>query len=168
LKNREAGMISQRNLIPIKMKTIETIQKKPESQDKKLFSIFVVDDDEAFLFALAFHLKKDTNWKVYCYPSVEECLCYLHLNPDVIVMDYYFDKAGENCIDGMMALKMLKSLKPKIPVIMLSAQDDVKISIDLLKSGAFTYIVKDRATLAAIEKILRGIEKSGIEKSNVA
>ena len=136
------------------METIPHVSKSTEEQNKKLFSVFVVDDDAAFLFALAFHLKKDINWKVYCYSSVEECLCYLHLNPNAIVLDYYFDKADGTGLDGMVALKMIKSLKPKIPVIMLSAQDDMKVSMDLLKTGAFTYIVKDRKALHAIERTL--------------
>jgi two-component system OmpR family response regulator len=118
------------------------------------FSVFVVDDDESFLFALAFHLKKDTGWKVYCYPSVEECLCHLHLNPGAIVLDYFFDQAGVNNIDGMTALKLIKSLNPEIPVIMISSQDDIKVSMELLRAGAFTYIIKDRETLPAIEKTL--------------
>jgi two-component system response regulator AtoC len=121
------------------------------------FSVFVVDDDEAFLFALAFHLKKDTGWKIYCYPSVEECLCHLHLNPGAIVLDYFFDKAGENNIDGMTALKLIKTIKPEIPVIMTSSQDELEVSMKLLKAGAFTYIIKDRKTLPAIEKTLHSL-----------
>src|SRR5665213_145408 len=124
------------------------------------FSVFVVDDDDSFLFALAFHLKKDTGWKVYCYTSVEECLCHLNLEPGVIILDYYFDKDGENNIDGMTALQLIKSVKPKIPVIMISAQDDIRISMELLKAGAFTYIIKDHEALKTIEKTLLSLRSS--------
>ncbi len=136
------------------MKPVTHHPENAAKTNRSEFSVFVVDDDESFLFALAFHLKKDTGWKVYCYPSVEECLCYLHLDPGAIVLDYCFDKVGENSIDGMMALKLIKSVKPEIPVIMISAQDNLEVSVELLKEGAFTYIIKDRDVLPAIEKTL--------------
>ena len=126
----------------------------PVGMNGSHFSVFVVDDDESFLFALAFHLKKDTGCKVYCYTSVEECLCHLNHNPDVIILDYYFDREGENNIDGMTALQLIKSVKSKIPVIMISAQHDIEVSMELLKAGAFTYIIKDHEALKTIEKTL--------------
>lgn len=121
------------------------------------FSVFVVDDDESFLFPFSYHLKKDTGWKVFCYGSAEECLCHLHLNPRVIVLDYFFNRAGENNIDGMTALRLIKSLRPEIPVVMISAQDEISVSMELLRAGAFTYIVKDRQAFHTIEQSLQSL-----------
>jgi two-component system, NtrC family, response regulator AtoC len=129
--------------------------------ENDVFSIFVVDDDEAFLHALAFHLKKDTGWKVYCYSSAEECLTYLDLNPGAIILDYFFNAPGKDIIDGMTALRVIKTLKPEIPVIMLSSQHNLDVSMELLRHGAFTYIVKDKQTLPAIEKTLLALRSAG-------
>ncbi len=142
------------------MKTVAHHQENATNTSNKEFSVFVVDDDESFLFALAFHLKRDTGWKVNCYASVEDCLCNLNLNPGVIILDYFFDKAGENTIDGMTALKLIKSVKPDIPIIMLSGQDDIEVSMELLKLGAYTYIVKDRKALPAIERTLLSLRST--------
>lgn len=146
---------------------IELTTGQPESAapPKDVFSVFVVDDDEAFLHALAFHLKKDTGWKVYCYNSAEECLSYLDLNPGAIILDYFFSAPGRDIIDGMTALRVIKSLKPDIPVIMLSSQHNLEVSMELLKHGAFTYIMKDKQTLPAIEKTLLTLRASASGKT---
>ena len=125
--------------------------------NKKPFSVFVVDDDETFLYALSFHLKKDTHWRVFCYTTAEACLDHLDLEPGAIILDYFFSAGAAKGLDGMAALKLILEQKPGIPVIMLSAQKDLNVSLELLKTGAFTYIVKDREALTAIEKALLAI-----------
>ena len=115
--------------------------------------VFVVDDDPAYLNMLGFYLKKNTNCKVYCYFSGEECLQNINLNPRVIVLDYYLN---EN-MNGIEVLKQIKKINPETEVVMLSGQETLQVATDSLKSGAFSYVIKDRQAFYSIRKIIEDL-----------
>ena len=49
-------------------------------------------------------------------------------------------------MDGNEVLKKIKTHNPQTQVIIISGQEDVATAIDLLKNGAFDYLVKDDET----------------------
>ncbi|HSH66475.1 MAG TPA: response regulator, partial [Bacteroidia bacterium] len=53
--------------------------------------IFLVDDDQMYLKALENEFKKNENFEIITYTTGEECLKNLHLNPDVIILDYFLN-----------------------------------------------------------------------------
>lgn len=115
--------------------------------------IFIVEDNELYSLSLDFGLSHSGNYIVHTYKSGEECIKNLHKNPDVIVLDYYLP--GKN---GHDILKEVKQAHPDMPVIIMSSQNDIQVAVDLLKDGAYDYIIKNKyATLklnAIIEQIL--------------
>lgn len=124
---------------------------------KKIFSVFIVDDDQAYLAALGFRLMKENknnNTKVFCYPSGEACLQNMNLNPSVIILDYFLDGANPAAMSGLDILRKIKAINPGVPVVMLSGQENVDIALDIYEAGAYSYIVKNKRALAAIEKII--------------
>lgn len=125
--------------------------------------IFIVEDNELYSLSLDFGLSHAGNYNVQAFTSGEECIKNLHKNPDVIVLDYYLP--GRN---GLEILKEIKQTHPDIPVIMMSSQNDIQIAVDLLKEGAYDYIIKSKyATFklnSSIEQIL-GYRK--INKENI-
>jgi two-component system invasion response regulator UvrY len=61
--------------------------------------------------------------------------------------------------DGLEVLKELKSLKPKLPVLMLSMYPEEQYAVRSLRSGASGYLTKDSATdelISAIRKVSSG------------
>jgi DNA-binding NtrC family response regulator len=58
-------------------------------------------------------------------------------SPDVVLLD--ITMAG---VDGMTALRRIRARHPTLPVIMLTANDDVDVARDTLKLGAFDYVAK--------------------------
>ena len=141
------------------MRTVHPqIETQPAPQKLKTepqeIRIFLVDDDKAYLFALGFHLKKELKYKVYCYESGEECLKNLHLNPDIIILDYYLNSADAEAINGLDTLKLIKKRKPRTEVVMLSGQETLSVAASSLKLGAFTYVIKDLNTLFVIRKLI--------------
>lgn len=130
-----------------------------ETQEIK---IFLVDDDKSYLYALGFYLKKELKYTIYCYETGEECLKNLHLNPQLIVLDYYLNTEEPDAINGLDTLKLIKRRKPKTKVVMLSGQETLGVAISSLKSGAFTYVIKDLRALFAIKKTIEEIFNTGI------
>jgi two-component system invasion response regulator UvrY len=61
--------------------------------------------------------------------------------------------------DGLEVLKELKSLKPKLPVLMLSMYPEEQYAVRSLRSGAAGYLTKDSAPdelISAIRKVSSG------------
>jgi len=136
----------------VEYKKQKTIKKIPSEM-----TIFLVDDDVAFLYPLGFYLQKNTFHKVFCYKSGEECLTNMHHLPDVIVLDFNLNPELPNKMNGLEVLKEIKSSMPKVKVIILSGRDSVKGAIDAMKLGAYTYIVKDIEALSNLKKVIERI-----------
>ncbi len=62
----------------------------------------------------------------------------MHERPEVVTLDYSMPD-----MDGSEVLKKIKEVDPGIQVIIISGQEDIKTAINLIKNGAFDYIVKD-------------------------
>jgi two-component system response regulator AtoC len=105
------------------------------------FRIFVVEDDPWYSELLAYHLNHNPEYEVLCYHTAKECLSSLYLSPDVICLDYSLpDGTGEE------VLRKIKQLNPDIQIVIISGQEDIKTAVELLKLGAYDYIVKDDDT----------------------
>ena len=110
--------------------------------------IFLVDDDELYLLRLKDHLEDKLPFKVkiYIYTSGEECLKNLNLEPDIIVIDYYFtpvDGGSEKkLMNGIELISQLKKSAPDVHLIMLTCETDVEVANMAISEGAKDYIVK--------------------------
>ncbi|MGZ5243848.1 MAG: response regulator transcription factor [Bacteroidia bacterium] len=111
--------------------------------------IFLVDDDELYLLRLKDHLQEKLYFKtkIYTFTSGETCLENLTLNPDIIVLDYYFSpedlgEGGPKLMNGIELIRQLKEQRPDIHLIMLSCETDVEVANTAIKEGAKDYIIK--------------------------
>ena len=109
--------------------------------------VLLVDDERHFLEAAAMMLEQDGIVNtVTCLDSrdVEGLLRQREFS--LVIMDMTMPH-----IDGRQLLDIIARDYPDLPVIMLTALDDVKLAVQCMKSGAFDYLVKpvDAATLKA-------------------
>jgi DNA-binding NarL/FixJ family response regulator len=84
-------------------------------------------------------LKQIADFRIYTYSTAEAAMKELYLKPDIVLLDYYLP--GMN---GLEALRKLKNHKNEIPVIILSSQEEVDITLDLIKEGVSAYYTKSR------------------------
>jgi DNA-binding NtrC family response regulator len=105
------------------------------------FRIFIVEDDPWYAETLSYHLSMNPDFELHVYHSGKECIQHLDYNPDLITLDY-----GLEDMSGASLLNTIKKWNPKVPVIIVSGQNDVAVAIDLLKNGAYDYILKDEGT----------------------
>ena len=106
------------------------------------FRIFIIEDDPWYGEILEYHLSMNEEYAVQRFASLKECFAALSRNkPDLITLDYSLPDGT-----GAEALKKLRALLPDIPIIVVSAQQDVAVAVELLKQGATDYFVKDDTT----------------------
>jgi len=120
-------------------------------QSKK---VFIVEDNEWYAKMLEHIVCLNPDYEVIIYHTGEECLKNLHLKPMAITLDFRLPD-----MEGSEVLKKIKNYNAEIEVIVISEQDDIETAIDLLKNGAYDYLVKGNDiknrlfnTLAKIQK----------------
>jgi len=105
------------------------------------FSIFIVDDDPWYGEILEYYLSMNPDYSISRFTNAKDCLANLNKKPDLITLDFQLPDGN-----GDEVLKKIKKINPNIPVIIISAQEDIKTAVELLKAGATEYFVKDDNT----------------------
>ncbi|MDX9941930.1 MAG: response regulator [Bacteroidales bacterium] len=116
--------------------------------------IFVVEDDLMYSRTIL-HLLESRNFlNVRLFSHGEECLEHLHLDPDVILLDYWLGDGKKN---GMEVMEVIRRKSPKTKVIFLTAMDNLKIAQQTMAMGAYDYVVKSESALERVKNLLRRI-----------
>lgn len=105
------------------------------------FRIFIVEDDQWYADLLQKHLNLNPDYEVEKFANAKECLNNLYKSPSVITIDFSLPD-----INGKELLKKIRSRLPEVPIIVISGQKDIDTAVDLIKDGAFDYIVKNEDT----------------------
>jgi len=126
---------------------------------KEVKNIFIVDDDNMQAMMLQDYLSKYSTFKVEIFNSGEDCLAKMDQRPQIIFLDYYFDKAGRDAMNGIEILKELKAKYPDTEVVMFSGQDKIEVAVNTIKYGAFDYIVKNESAFHRSENVIFNIIK---------
>jgi two-component system OmpR family response regulator len=126
---------------------------------KQVKTIFIVDDDPMQSSMLQDYLSKYSTFSIHVFNSGEECIKNLSLDPQIVFLDYNFDKAGRDAMDGIDILKEIKAQKPATEVVMISGQDKIDVAVNTMKYGAFDYIVKSESAFHRSENVIFNIIK---------
>ncbi|MEP2771802.1 MAG: sigma-54 dependent transcriptional regulator [Fulvivirga sp.] len=109
--------------------------------DKDPVKIFVVEDDPAYTKFLQYVLSLNPDFEVSVFEDGKSCIDNLYKKPSIITLDYTLpDLPGEK------VLKEIKAFDSNIQVIIISAQEKIGTAVELLKLGAYDYIIKDEET----------------------
>lgn len=124
------------------------------------YSIFIVEDDPWYGQILEYHLGLNPDFKITRFLSGEDCLRNLYLQPDLITIDFSLPDT-----DGEKLYQKIVEFSPGVPVIIISAQKDIKIAVNLLKMGVSDYLVKDDSTKDLLwNSIIRIKENQSLKK----
>lgn len=100
--------------------------------------VFLVDDCPFSVKICKKGLIKSGFLNIHVFKSGAELLSNLASKPDIIFLDYQLDD-----YTGKELLHKIKAFDPNILVVMISSQDSMEVTIELLNSGAFDYLIKD-------------------------
>ena len=135
----------------------------PTVGDRKV-SLLVVEDDENISTAISEYFSRAG----YNVKTAEDGLAgvqsALNDHPDAIVLDLMLPK-----MDGLAVCKELRQKAPYIPILMLTAKDDVVDKVLGLEMGADDYITKPfslRELEARIKSVLRRSRTGGIAEAS--
>lgn len=124
-------------------------------------SIFIVDDDISYMYPLVFYLQRKTGYKIYCFTTGEECVNNINLEPGVVILDYNLNPQPPNSMNGLDVLRRIKKMSPRSKVVVLSSRDTYQAVENSLKTGAYTYVLKDTAAITNIKNIIYTLCNNG-------
>lgn len=104
--------------------------------------IYIVDDDP-FMNTLVVKRLNNEGYDLEAFETGEECLDALDKNPGLIILDYLFTGRSLMYENGMQIYDKIRELKPQIPVILLSGQENGEVVLEFARKGISDYIVKD-------------------------
>ncbi|MDH3800431.1 MAG: response regulator, partial [Desulfobacterales bacterium] len=100
------------------------------------YSIFVIDDEKTITDGITMALEGDCRVKSF-YKAETAIEAMQEDCPDLILLDI-----GLPEMNGVEALRLIKSSHPDILVIMITAYEDIDTVISAMRLGAYDYVIK--------------------------
>lgn len=127
--------------------------------------VLLVDDEELTLKSAKLFLKGSGISNIAVIGDSRDVLRFLEANPvAVIILDINMPN-----LTGLQLLPMIVERYPQIPVIMMTASDEIANVVDCMKSGAFDYLVKPVESSRLVASVQKALELCDIsnELSNL-
>jgi two-component system response regulator AtoC len=133
--------------------------------------IFILEADEVYAKRIEFQIlkKKRCSCKVKSFSTISEVLNQKDIVPDIFILDHSTcgSKIDELIIE-------FKKLNPRIYIIVISEQENLKAAVKIMKIGIEEYFVKDDkivsnidASLTKLIKILRVKRENDRERKKI-
>ncbi len=123
--------------------------------ENKPFVIYVVEDNEWYNKLLVHNLSLNPDFVVESFFNGEELMKAITKKPDVITLDYRLPDT-----DGESLLNKIKAFDESIEVVIISEQEDIATAVDLLKAGAYDYLVKTKDIKERLINTISHIKKN--------
>jgi DNA-binding NtrC family response regulator len=104
------------------------------------FNIFIVEDDKWYGEILEYHFSLNPDYRITRFETAKDFLNNLYLQPDLITLDFALPD-----LSGDKLYKKIREVNAQVPVIVISAQQNITVAVNLLKMGVSDYVVKDEA-----------------------
>lgn len=116
--------------------------------------VWCVEDDPVYAKFLEYGLRQNTNHNVTLFQSGKEFIQSFPEDVDVVTLDYRLpDVTCEQVI------KQIKRLQPETNIVIISAQEDIATAVELVKKGAYDYIVKNEETKDRLRNVFNHLNE---------
>ncbi len=123
------------------------------------FKILVIDDEPILRDSLEVALKT-SGYEVLTAPTGEDGLKQFRKeNPDLILLDHWLPG-----INGDEVLRVIKDEDPEIPILIMTAQGSIEMAVNLMKMGAFDFLIKPFELDQVEDLIKKGLERVRLKK----
>ena len=128
----------------------------------KDFKVYILEDDEWYNKLLVHSASLNPEYVVKSFRTALDFFKCLKDKPDVVTVDYRLpDANGEEVLDK------IKELSPETEVIIISEQENIETAINLLKKGAYDYLVKEKSIRDRLLAVITHIKNNTGLKSRI-
>lgn len=133
-------------------------------KEKDTNLVFVVENQHFRQETIKSYFTEDHTHQFVYFKSSSDCLAELHLHPMAVVVDYELNSIDSNEKDAIKILEKIKELEHHTEVVFFSSIDSVEIANDVIKHGAFDYVVLNSLQFYRLHNILDNIEELKFHK----
>ena len=123
--------------------------------------IFIIEDDVMVATLIKQALSKYDHELTH-FSNAEECILNLHLNPDIVTVDY--NLPGMN---GIELINRIKTYNSSIMVVLVSGQETMEVVVASYKGGASEYIIKNDNLFINLENAIKNLSMNVVLKKEV-
>jgi CheY-like chemotaxis protein len=139
--------------------------------------VYIIDDDQVYLKFMTEHFKRMGGFITEIFLNGDEAINMLNKRkpafaagrpasaagrPDIIILDNHLEEPNKS---GIHYLKLLSKVKPRIPVIYITADTDIELRKTVEKMGVESFILKDSSFLVYLRTALDDLTSLGKKKS---
>lgn len=132
--------------------------------------VYIIDDDRVYLKFMTEHFKRLGGFITEIFLNGDEAIIKLNKHkpafdagrPDIIILDNHLEEPNKS---GMHYLKLISKIKPRIPVIYITADTDIELRKTVEKMGVESFILKDSSFLVYLRTALDDLTGEGKKKS---
>jgi two-component system, NtrC family, response regulator AtoC len=122
--------------------------------DEQTLKIFVVEDNEWYRKLLVHTISLNPDYEVKAFETGKDLLNAMDERPDVVTVDYRLpDMLGSEL------MQKIRNIHPETAILAISEQEDIETAVDLLKLGAYDYIVKSNDIRNRLLNTLQHVQK---------
>ncbi len=125
----------------------------------------LIADDDGFVRDMLASILETGGYEVRTAENGDDAIEKYHLEPDIglILSDMNMPKS-----DGLDLIRQLRKKQNDIPIIILTANSEIRIALDAIRSGANDYLLKDEniedTLLISVENVM---EKQRLRQENI-
>lgn len=118
--------------------------------------IILLEDDPIYGLTMKKAVEEDNSaYDVTLCTTGAEFLQSLHLNPDIVSLDYYLPD-----MTGLDILKKVKAHDSNIQTIVISGQETAEVVVEAYNSGADKYIIKNDKAILELRRSLQTLSEN--------
>jgi two-component system nitrogen regulation response regulator GlnG len=126
-------------------------------------NVWIVDDDQSVRWVLEKALKQ-ADMRTRCFERAEHLLEAIDDGaPDVLITDVRMPG-----MSGLALLERLRTTRPELPIIVITAHSDLDSAVSAYKGGAFEYLPKPFDIDEAVELVHKAARSTGAEQGDTA
>jgi DNA-binding NtrC family response regulator len=129
--------------------------------------VYLLDDDPVFSHALELWFElQGYRIKVFlnAYSFFKELK---HCEPDIVILDFALNENYEGLKTGADVAKRISGIYSKLPIIMLSAQENIQVAVDLFTMQIVDYVVKDDGFHMKLKQSLIRLGKASVLRKKI-
>lgn len=125
--------------------------------------ILIIDDEESILLSIDTILQlAGLNHVITCSDSRDVIEIITRKSPSVVLLDLNMPH-----VNGEAILEKITTLKPQIPIIIITGRIDAETAVNCMKSGAFDYIVKPVDENRLVASVKKSIQYCELQQENL-
>lgn len=131
--------------------------------NEKPFTIYVIEDNEWYNKLLVHNLSLNPDYKVKGFYTAKEFFEAATEMPDVVTLDYLLPD-----MNGADVLQKIKTINPDTEVIVISEQENIETAVELIRNGAYDYLVKEKEIRERLLSTVNNIRKNASLKTRIS